>query len=94
MSEPTVADNAALRRYELVVDGKVAAHALYELSPGEIVFVHTEVLPGHEGKGLGSTLAEGALDDARSKGVKVVAKCRFIAAYLDRHPEYRDLRRI
>jgi predicted GNAT family acetyltransferase len=37
-------------------------------------------------------LIRGVLDTARSQGLKVNALCPFAKAYLDRHPEYADLR--
>ena len=54
-------------------------------------FVHTEVLPGAEGMGVGRGLARAALDDVRRRGLKLVAECEFIAGFLKRHPEDRDL---
>jgi predicted GNAT family acetyltransferase len=38
----TVSDNPAQQRYELAVDGHVAA-SYYEIADGVITFVHTEV---------------------------------------------------
>jgi predicted GNAT family acetyltransferase len=86
----TVTNNAAERRYELVVDGAQAI-AAYEKHGGNIVFTHTEVPPALEGKGVGSRLIKGALDDVRNKGEKIVAECSFVAAYIDRHPDQQDL---
>jgi predicted GNAT family acetyltransferase len=83
-----VVDNPAAHRFEIHVDGQVAGFARYQLAPGKIVFVHTEVDPVYEGKGLGSTLAAGALDAARERSLEIDAQCPFIAAYLKRHPEY------
>ena len=84
-------DNPAEQRYEAQVDGAVAGRAYYELTPGRIVFLHTEVDPAYEGRGIGSMLAKDALDDARSKGLRVVARCPFIARYIREHPEYQEL---
>ena len=53
--------------------------------------MHTEISPGCEGMGFGSRLAAGVLDDARRQELVVVPICPFIAAYIQRHPEYRDL---
>lgn len=86
-----VVDNQSEERYEAQVDGKVAGAAFYELRPGRIVFVHTEVDPAYEGHGIGSALAKNALDDARSKDLHVIARCPFIAHYIEAHPGYRDL---
>ena len=84
-------DNPAEERYEAQVHGAVAGRAYYESAPGRIVFLHTEVDPAYEGRGIGSLLAKDALDDARSKGLRVVARCPFIARYIREHPEYEDL---
>jgi uncharacterized protein len=55
------------------------------------VLVHTDVAPSAEGQGIGSRLVAGALDDIRSRGLRVVPVCPFVTAYLRRHPEQRDL---
>lgn len=78
-------------RYEITVDGTLAGIALYRSRPGQVVFLHTEVLDGFEGQGLGDRLARGALDDVRARGLRVVPMCPFIAGYIRRHPELRDL---
>ena len=84
-------DNPAAERYEAQVDGAVAGEAFYKLDPGRIVFLHTEVDPEYEGRGIGSLLAKDALEDARAKGLRVVARCPFFARYIRHHPEYQDL---
>ena len=84
----SVVDNPASHRFEIHVDGQVAGFVRYRLTPGTIVFIHTEIDPVYEGKGLGSKLAAGALDAARERSLQVDAQCPFIAAYLKRHPEY------
>jgi predicted GNAT family acetyltransferase len=43
------------------------------------------------GHGVGSQLVRGALEAARARGLKVVARCPFVAAYLAKHPEFNDL---
>ena len=86
-----VADNPDQNQFEGRLDGQVVAHSEYELAPGVITFLHTEVDPAFEGQGLGGTLASNALDDVRARGLQVVARCPFIAAYIRRHREYRDL---
>ncbi|MBP2300658.1 GNAT family N-acetyltransferase [Azospirillum picis] len=85
-----VRNNTAHSRYELTVDDATAV-AVYEIRDGAIAFTHTEVPRSLSGQGVGSALARGALDDARAAGKKVVPLCSFIAAYIERHPEYKDL---
>jgi predicted GNAT family acetyltransferase len=86
-----VVDNPQEHRYEAWLDGRVVGVSIYELTDDRIVFLHTEVDPSVEGLGIGSRLARGALDDVRERGLKVVAECPFIAAWLKRHRDYADL---
>ena len=93
MSDIVVRDNAAGHRYEAVVNGEVAGFAAYALAQGLITFVHTEVDDAFEGRGVGSALAQGAIDDVRAQGTRQVrADCPFISTWLRRHPENDDLR--
>ncbi len=86
-----IVDNPERHRYEAVLDGRVVGISRYTLTDDVITFLHTEVDQTAEGKGLGSRLAAGALDDVRRRGLKVVARCPFIAAYIKRHSDYADL---
>ncbi|WP_424631281.1 GNAT family N-acetyltransferase [Bradyrhizobium sp. SYSU BS000235] len=85
-----VQNNTAKHRYELEVDGHIAA-SYYQLSGNIITFIHTEVPKELEGKGIGSRLVKGALDQVRADGLKVVAQCPFVKGYIGKHPEYADL---
>jgi predicted GNAT family acetyltransferase len=65
--------------------------AQYEARPGQIAFVHTEIAPEVSGHGLGGVLVEGALDDARARGLAVLPYCSFVRHYIETHPDYLDL---
>ncbi len=86
-----VHDNPEHSRFEIVADGAAAGFAQYVTRPGRMIFVHTEIDPAFEGKGLGGALAKAALDEVRTRGVRVVPLCPFIASYIERHPGYADL---
>lgn len=86
-----VVDNPQRNRFELLLDGVVVGFANYRLQPGRIVFIHTEIQPEFEGRGLGGRLAEAVLDTARARGLAVVPDCPFISAYIRDHLEYADL---
>lgn len=90
MSTNGVRDDRSEQEFVLEVDGRRAV-AAYQLEGGTIVFTHTGVPPELEGHGVGSRLVRGALDQARDRGLKVVPQCPFVAAFIQRHPEYRDL---
>ncbi|WP_424185811.1 GNAT family N-acetyltransferase [Actinokineospora sp. G85] len=91
MAEVEVRDSPERKRFEAVVDGQVAGYAEYMHGDGLVVLPHTVVEPAFEGKGVGGALARAALDNARSRGVRVLATCPFIAGWMKRHPEYLDL---
>ncbi len=84
-------DHTDARRFELRADGEVVGFIDYRLAGEVITLVHTEVDPAHSGQGHAATLARGALDDARARGLTVVPSCPFVAAYIDKHPAYADL---
>jgi predicted GNAT family acetyltransferase len=85
-----VSNNPAHHRYELAVDGHLAA-TYYTLADGVITFIHTEVPPELGGKGIGSKLIKGALDQVRADGLKVVAECPFVKGFIEKNPVYADL---
>lgn len=86
-----VEDNPARRRFEILVDGSIAGFAAYQMQPDTVVFTHTEIDATYQGKGVGGDLVRAALDEVRERGEWVVARCPFVAAYIDRHPQYADL---
>ncbi len=87
----TVRDNPERARYELLVDGEVAAFVQYTMRGGRLLLVHTEVDKANEGRGLASTLIRGVLDDVRVRGIPMVPVCSFVDRFIQRHPEYDDL---
>ncbi|MGH8914828.1 MAG: GNAT family N-acetyltransferase [Acidimicrobiia bacterium] len=86
-----VRDDPESHRYVLEVDGEQAGVAVYHVRNGRYIFVHTEVDPRLEGKGMGSALARHALEDMKERGEVIVPICPFISAYVKRHPEYHEL---
>lgn len=86
----SVRDNPALNRFELDVDGHTA-FAAYAATADTVTFVSTRVPNELSGRGVGSTLAKGALAAVRAQGKRVVARCPFIVGYIEKHPEFHDL---
>ncbi|QBE48159.1 GNAT family N-acetyltransferase [Leucobacter triazinivorans] len=86
----TVREDADAHRFVIEVDGAVAGFARYRrLDNGSTYdFVHTEIDPAFEGRGLGSTLVSRALEHTRELGHTIVPHCPFVAAWLRRHPEF------
>ena len=79
-----VSDNRERKRFELTVDGGTA-YLQYERTHDALTLVHTEVPPELRGRHLASRLVEAALADARSNGLRIVALCPFVRAYLRSH---------
>ena len=85
-----VTNNVARQRYELAGEGGIAV-AYYEPRGSAIALTHTVVPQKLQGQGLASLLIKAALADIRKRGLKVVPDCPFVARYIERHPEERDL---
>lgn len=87
---PAVTHNAAAGQFEAST-----AHgtALLKYVPrgAALDFVHTEVPPDEEGKGVGMSLARAALEHARTMKLQVIPTCAFVKAYIGKHPEYAGL---
>ena len=85
-----VHDNPALSRFELDASG-VKAVANYRLANGVMTFTHTEVPEAARHNGMGSRLIQGALEAVRARGLRIVPRCAFVRAFLEKHPEFSDL---
>ena len=88
---PRVVRNAAASRYELYVEDALAGTIEYRSEARRLILVSTVIEPACAGRGLGSQLVAGALDDARARGEQVVPECEFVTAYIERHPGYQDM---
>lgn len=86
-----IRDNPERHRFELDLGQGSVAISEYTLPAGKIMFTHTEVPEGHEGKGIGTALVRFALAVARERSLKVIPICPFFAAYMQKHPEVQDL---
>jgi predicted GNAT family acetyltransferase len=87
---PPVVHNREARRFELVVEGRMA-FSKYLLAGNKMVIEHTEVPGELEGRGLAGRIVRAALDHAREQHLAVLPLCPYAKAYIGRHPEYRDL---
>lgn len=87
----SITDQPERERYEIAIGGELAGFVQYAERDDALEFVHTEVLPAFEGRGVAGRVAQFALDDARRRGRKVVPSCSYIARYIERHPDLQDL---
>ena len=93
MDEATTLSNDPDRsRYVLRLGEQELGHIDYELIGSDVIdILHTEVARGHEGKGYGTTLVRGVLDDVRAQHKTVIPTCPYALAFIRRHREYVDL---
>jgi hypothetical protein len=87
-ADVVVTNNEAAKRYEIHVAGELAGLTTYVVQDGRVAFTHAEVYPKWEGRGIGSALARGALDDTVANGDVITPVCPFIVEFISRHPSY------
>lgn len=73
------------------VDEKPVGLARFVERDDHRVFVHTEVEPAFEGRGLATLLIAHALAATRADGRRIVALCPMVAAYLKKHRDFDDI---
>jgi predicted GNAT family acetyltransferase len=91
MDVPEIVHNAARHRFEIRLGREVIGKSFYRVENGHRVFTHTEVEPDYQGHGLATQLIEFALNDTRAAGLRIIALCPTVAAYVAKHHEYDDI---
>lgn len=86
----TVRHDEAQSRFVAEIDGHLA-HADYAIEGDRMVFTHTFVPPELRGRGVAEQLVRPALAHARAHRLRVVPACSYVAAFIQRHAEFRDL---
>ena len=83
-------DNTEQNQYEFHV-GDELSKVEYIRVQDKIYLTHTEVPPSLAGRGIGSALIGAVLSDIKEKGLTLVPLCPFVALYLQRNPEWKEL---
>lgn len=87
-----VSNNKKLFRFEAPTEDGNLITMEYRWLKGSIVLMHTYVPPSARGTGAGNEFVSHVLDSyVRSAGLKMIAYCPFVSAYLEQHLEYKDL---
>jgi predicted GNAT family acetyltransferase len=87
----SVRHDAERRRFETTVDG-YDCEIDNRLSGTVMTITHTGDPAPDGGRGIAAEMTRFALETARTNGWKVVPACSYAAAYMQRHPEFDDLR--
>jgi predicted GNAT family acetyltransferase len=88
---PAIHHDHSAHRFETIVEGSLC-ELDYSLVNGVMTILHTGVPDAVGGRGIAASLVQAALEAARSEGWKVVPACSYAIAWMQRHPEYDDLR--
>lgn len=83
--------NDARSRYEGRCEGELVSLADYVLRGDTMIVIHTGTEHRWRGNGFAGQVTRAALDDARSRGLSVVARCSFTSDFIAHHPDYADL---
>jgi hypothetical protein len=86
MTDLKIENNALASRFELSLNGGLAVLD-YRTAGDTIFLLYVEVPAAEQGRGIAASLSHAALEFARDSGLKVVARCPYIATYIRRHPE-------
>lgn len=87
----SVVHDAGGTRFVLSADGHTAELRYRMERPDRVNLAHTYTPPELRGRGIAGTLTRAALEWARESGLTVHPGCPYVAAYLERHPEYQEL---
>lgn len=91
MENVTIAPVPDRQRYEISVGGQSVGLSKYRDTDGVREFLHTEVDPAFQGHGLATQLIRWALDDTRAAGLRIVASCPMVAAFVSKHRDFDDI---
>lgn len=86
-----IGHDADARRFNTVVDGSTG-YLTYDLDDGRMTITHTIVPREIGGRGIAGKLVQAALEHARAEGWKVDPACSYADVWMQRHPDYADLR--
>ena len=92
MSEIQHQYDGKMGSFYLEVDGKRLAMMNYIMSDDRNMIVdHTKVDPSLKGQGVGKKLIKEMVDYVRKNQIKVKPRCSFVAAVLNKIPEWQDI---
>ena len=76
----------------VTVDGNKEAKMTFVFAGEDSIIIdHTEVNPGHNGKGFGKKMLDEVIAFAREKQIKIVPLCPFVKSVFDKTPDFKDI---
>ena len=84
--------NDDLSRYEGRVAGELVTVINFVRHDDVVDITHTRTRIRWRGRGLADRVTTAALEDLRANGWRAHPICPYTVSFLDRHPEYADVR--
>ncbi|MEO6875533.1 MAG: GNAT family N-acetyltransferase [Opitutaceae bacterium] len=88
--EITVHHNASANRFEARIGTELAV-VDYLMVEERLVFTHTYVPAALRGHGIAEKLVRTALEYAQAEKLRIVPRCSYVAAFIERHKEFQGL---
>ncbi|MEH0158527.1 GNAT family N-acetyltransferase [Limibacter armeniacum] len=91
--EPSVQfiNNQEKKRFEVDINGYLAFMEYKLTNHGDLYILYTEVPPELKGQGIATKMAANVITLLQQNNWKLIPLCPFMAAYMERHPEFRFL---
>lgn len=87
----TFRDNLLYRRFELFVDGRLAAYLKYSMNGGQVNLLDGVEQTGFRDQGFDATLMRHVLLNVHKRRLNVMPQCPMALSFLADHPEFRSL---
>jgi predicted GNAT family acetyltransferase len=84
-------DNALSSRFELFVDGTLAAYLKYTMDGGRIILLDGAEQPGFRDQGVDATLMRHVVLNAHKRRLSLVPRCALAFTFLADNPQYQVL---
>lgn len=91
MKRYTLRHDPARQRYSFDLGDGEQAVIDYLRRGDTLHLLHTGVPSRFEGQGIAAELTEAVLAEIRAQELRIVPECSYIARYIERHPEWRQL---
>jgi broad specificity phosphatase PhoE/predicted GNAT family acetyltransferase len=79
------------QQFTITLDGQAIGIAAFEDHGNRRVFVHTKVDGACQGRGVATILVNDAVKSTKADGLRIVAVCPMVAAFLDKHKEFDEI---
>jgi uncharacterized protein len=80
------------QKFTLTHGGHVSELNYREVKEGVLEYFSTHTHPESRGLGIAGKITQAALEYAQQKKYKVIPTCWYVAEYLQKHPEFQNLK--